>query len=364
MRSTAFFINGGAGRVICSIPAFEKYQEENPNDNFIIICEGGTDFFKGHPTLHQRVYDNWHKGLFEQHVKDRNCVSPEPYRVWEYYNQQCSLSQAFDIAINNKGIRDLPNPTLKLNKVEMVQGAKVIDEVKAVTGFDKVVVVQPFGRGVENIAEFIIDNSSRSFQLNNILEIIHSLKKEYGVVVMSEMPVNIDNTDSQYPVAQPQIPDLRIWAGIINAADHFVGCDSLGQHIVKGLGKSATIVTGSTYPINISYPSDTNFDIIDVGAGTRVYSPIRISLEEERDRHNDETMEMSPEQIQQVVESVRNRLGKSKRSAPVAPQQSSESCCNVQPTQKEEVTRPTIPTKKQRLVPGSSPLKISGKKPQ
>ena len=44
MRSKAFFVNGGAGRVICSIPAFEKYAETH--DDFVIICEGGTDFSK------------------------------------------------------------------------------------------------------------------------------------------------------------------------------------------------------------------------------------------------------------------------------------------------------------------------------
>ena len=30
-RSKAFFINGGAGRVICSIPALEKYEQELVN---------------------------------------------------------------------------------------------------------------------------------------------------------------------------------------------------------------------------------------------------------------------------------------------------------------------------------------------
>ena len=99
-------MNGGAGRVIASVPAFELYLKENPKDDFIIVCEGGTDFYKGHPTLSRRVFDHWHKGLFETYIKDRNCVSPEPYRVWEYYNQKCSLAQAFDIEINNKGLRD------------------------------------------------------------------------------------------------------------------------------------------------------------------------------------------------------------------------------------------------------------------
>ena len=35
-RSSAIFINGGAGRVIASIPALEKFQEENPDDEFVI----------------------------------------------------------------------------------------------------------------------------------------------------------------------------------------------------------------------------------------------------------------------------------------------------------------------------------------
>tara|TARA_B110000977_G_C11090784_1_gene496788 strand:- start:9264 stop:10328 length:1065 start_codon:yes stop_codon:yes gene_type:complete len=314
-RSTAFFINGGAGRVICSIPAFEQYQKENPEDDFIIICEGGMDFFKGHPTLHTRAYDNWHKGLFEHFIKDRNCVTPEPYRVWEYYNQQCSLTEAFDICINNKGIRKLSAPKIYLNKMEIVNAANVIEEVKAVTGFDKIVVIQPFGRSTETIGDFIVDATSRSFQLNNIIEIINILKKEYGIIAMSELPLTIDDKDNTYPIAQPQIPDLRIWAGVIQIADHFVGCDSLGQHIVKALEKTATVVTGSTYPVNISYPNDKDFDIIDIGAGKRVYSPIRISIDEELDRLNDETMEMTNDQIMEVVNSVRKRLGKSTRSS-------------------------------------------------
>ena len=52
-KSSAFFINGGAGRIICSIPAFEKFQEENPTNDFVIVCEGGMEFFKG-----PKVYQN------------------------------------------------------------------------------------------------------------------------------------------------------------------------------------------------------------------------------------------------------------------------------------------------------------------
>ena len=101
----AFFINGGAGRTLCSVPALENYANDNPNDDFIIVCEGGTDFYKGHPKLHFRAYDVWHKNLFNEYLKDRQLITPEPYRVWEYYNQKCIISKAYEIAINKKGIR-------------------------------------------------------------------------------------------------------------------------------------------------------------------------------------------------------------------------------------------------------------------
>lgn len=316
-RSTAFFINGGAGRVITSIPALELYEKENPDDDFIIVCEGGTDFYKGHPTLHKRAFDVWHKGLFEKYIKDRNCVSPEPYRIWEYYNQQCSIAQAFDIEINRKGIRNVSIPSLYLNKFEVQNGKSVVNEVRAVTGFSKIVVIQPFGRGVE---ESLIDQTSRSFRVEDMLAVANDLKKDYGIIIMSELPLNLYEEDpNETPLAQPTIPDIRIWASVIKEADHFLGCDSVGQHMAKALGTSATVVTGSTYPINTTYINDKDVDIFDVGEGRRVYSPIRVSMEEEPDRFNDKAMDLSKEQVNDIVNSIRKKVGKSIKSTPKPP---------------------------------------------
>lgn len=345
MRSKAFFINGGAGRVICSIPAFEKYAETH--DDFIIVAEGGTDFFKGHPTLDGKVYDAWHKNLFEEHIKHRDCVSPEPYRIWHYYNQKCSLTQAFDMEINGLDEpRELPKPTLNLTKMEVIQGYNIVQEVKAVTGKDKVVVVQPFGRGVTQMGDFIADPSSRSMSLVNTVDIINDLKKDYGVVIMSEIhfPLEENEEKSKYKVGRPQIEDIRIWASVIDVADHFLGVDSIGQHICKALDKKATVVIGSTYPVNISYPEDPNFDIIDIGVDKRVYSPIRISMDEARDRYNDQAMEMTNDQVKSVINNVRKHLGKPKSFTgtftPV--QQPENACCppSGQPQQAQPMMTP------------------------
>ena len=72
---TAFNINGGAGRVLCSIPAFELYEQENPDDNFIIVVDYGIEFFMAHPTLYRRCYEQSHKNLFTDLIEDMNYVS-------------------------------------------------------------------------------------------------------------------------------------------------------------------------------------------------------------------------------------------------------------------------------------------------
>ena len=331
-RSKAFFINGGAGRVLCSIPALEKYKEESGDKDFVIVCEGGMDFYRGHPTLQQHTYENWHKGLFENHLKDKDIVSPEPYRVNEYFNQNCSLAEAFDIQINElKTSRNLPDPTLKLNKMEMIQGYQTVQEIKQATKKNKVVVIQPFGRSISRVGEFLVDQSSRSFEAQNIVNIIEELRKEYAVIVMSEHQLEL-KTDPDNVVAVPQIQEMRLWASIINSSDHFLGCDSVGQHIAKALGKSATVVVGSTFPKNISYPSFEDFDIIDIGKDKRrVYSPIRISMDDERDRSNDEVMMMDAEQEQDVVDSVRLFMGESEKFEGTFTPTEDKGCCGEIP---------------------------------
>tara|TARA_X000000368_G_scaffold416837_1_gene411684 strand:+ start:423 stop:1400 length:978 start_codon:yes stop_codon:yes gene_type:complete len=310
MRSKVFFINGGAGRVVASIPALEKYAETH--DDFIIVCEGGMNFYRGHSILHKYAYDNWHKGLFEDKIKDRDCVTPEPYRQWHYYNQKCSLAQAFDIEINGlEEPRELPAPNITLAKGEGIQGMQLVDEAISTTGKEKVIVIQPFGRGIMDTGGYMFDPTSRSFNLSDISTIINNLKKDYCVIVMSEFPFQTEEGESKDAYIVPNIEDIRIWASIIDRADHFLGCDSVGQHIAKAVGSTVTAVIGSTYPINISYPDDSKFDIIDLGEDRRTFSPIRLTMEDYQDIQNDECMSMTEKDISAVIKSCRDRLGKS-----------------------------------------------------
>ena len=307
-RNTAFFINGGAGRVVCSIPALEKFAEENPDNNFIIVCEGGTEFYKGHPLLHAKAYDVWHKNLFEDKLKDMQIESPEPYRVWEYYNQKANLSQAYDIAINNKGIRDLSKPSIKLSKQEMITGLQVIKDVKEKTKKDKAIVIQPFGRGIFEENGIITDFSGRSFEPENLINIIKKLSKEYAILFMGEVAIEFQKHGVVEPVAIPQGLNLRQWSSIISQSDYFLGCDSVGQHLAYSFNIPSTVVIGSTFKENVSYPNEESFDILDMGEGARIYSPIRITQDEYSDRVNEGVMAMNDKIEDVIVESVTKGL--------------------------------------------------------
>lgn len=310
-RSKAFFINGGAGRVICSVPAFELYEKESTDKDFIIVCEGGTELFKGHPTLDQRTYDIWHKNLFKDQLVNRNIVSLEPYRIWEYYNQKCSLSQAFDIEINNKGIRDLPKPTLQLSKHELLLGRQLISEIKKTLNKQKIIVVQPFGRGIEHIDGSFVDSTSRSIEYADLKSLIKKLQdKHFAVILMSEMKLDTSTFGCKDNIAQPENLNLRQWAAVIKQSNHFFGCDSLGQHLAYAVNCPSTVVIGSTFPINVSYPNEKTFNILDLGEFQREYSPIRITMDERIDRKHETIMAMTPEIQDYTINAI---LGKKQK---------------------------------------------------
>ena len=304
----AFFISGGAGRVLCSIPALETYAETH--DNFIIVAEGWGEFYSCSKTLRDKAFPVHHKNLFEEYLKDKEIITPEPYRLNAYFNQKCNLIQAFDMIINE--LDEVPKSkkiTIDLNKQEQITGYNIVNEVRENLKKDKTIVFQPFGSTARMEGNFIFDSSGRSFEITNIFSLIEELKKNYSIIIMSQIPIpGWENLG----VAMPQNLNLTQWAGIINAADYFLGCDSVGQHVAHALNKATTVVIGSTYPENISYPNEKSFTIIDNAKSKRKYSPIRMTFDECCDRHNEELMIIDDTTIKQIYKSIKDKIGTSK----------------------------------------------------
>lgn len=301
-----FFINGGAGRVLCSIPALEESERRGELGG--IVCEGGMEFYMGHPILQNYAWDVNHKGLFENLIKDNLCVTPEPYRDHEYYNQRSSLQQSFWWEILGERTTKNVQPTVVLSKSEEMAAMEIIGQVRQKHQKEKTIVIQPFGRSsLLGASSVVYDNSSRSIEQASFMELVAGLSKDYNIMYMGEHKLNAVNL----PIFQPdgQVP-LRIWAAVIEAADYFIGCDSVGQHIAYSFNKPGTIVCGSTFPINITYPD--HFNIVEKKDAVRHYSPIRIAgfAAEEADRLNDTIMDFSKEELKTIIANIKAHIKK------------------------------------------------------
>ena len=295
-----FLIDGGAGRAIAAIPALLKYAKKDKD--FAILVHGWDTLFWGIPELQDKVFNPEQKGIFEQLVLSaEQLVSPEPYRVPGYYKQEKSLAEAFDYLINDTDDHsDLGAPVLKTNKQEELQAANFMQQVRQQQQKQKTIVIQPFGRSMERPQEgVLLDQSSRSINPDTYLKLVKKLATKYNLVLFAEknfwMP---EDTYTMKPEA-----DLRMWTAFIDAADYFVGCDSVGQHMARAMNKPGTVILGSTFAVNTSYPD--YFNIIE-RAVPRKYSPIRISGLEGHlaDRINEDTVEFSDEEINKMYADI------------------------------------------------------------
>jgi ADP-heptose:LPS heptosyltransferase len=297
----AFFLNGGAGRILTAIPALEKNIQKNPNN--IVIAEAWPELYLMSPILRDCSYVPNTKNLFEDKLLARECVTPEPYRLNAYYNQKCNLSQAFDMIINELDeIPDIEPLNLEISKRDQVFGYNFIDDAKTNLRKDKCIVFQPFGSAATIEGRFIIDSTGRSFELADALHMIEQLKEEYVIIMMSTFPIP---TNQDLGILQPKDLNLIQWAGIINAADGFLGCDSIGQHMAHALDKPATVVIGGTAPENISYPHNKDFKIFDLGVGKRKFAPMRVTFDPTYDLNNEGLMLMDDKTKKEILDVVK-----------------------------------------------------------
>lgn len=310
----AFFINGGAGRVLCAIPALEHYKKHVDPD-VIIVAEAWMELFLTSATIRDNVYPVGHKGLFQDKLKDREIISPEPYRLNAYFNQKVNMIQAFDMLIN-ENTDEIPNTKpfdLTISREDQAFGHNTVRQIKLQQQREKIVIFQPLGSGAKHNGDFLIDASGRSFEVKDIITVVQELSKHYSVILMTNVEIPVQQTMG---AAIPQANILQ-WMGIVNACDYFLGCDSMGQHYAHALGKPATVVIGSTYPENITYPDNKQFTIIDNGKELgRGYNPFRVTQDFDTERSNEDMMVMSDKRVTEVVKSVTNKLGLTKQSKP------------------------------------------------
>ena len=318
----AYIIDGGAGRGLCAIPALERRLKTDKD--FIIICGRREEIFIG-TDLYERSFDPMHNRLFEDYLQDREIITLEPYHLNEYYTQQCSLIEAFDILVNGSKSTTPLKINIELSDEEIALGSGVAENIKKRHKKSKMIVVQPFGQGIKKENGFYWDNSGRSFKYHNLQSILDKLADDFALFYMGEVPLEYAN---ELGVSFPGKLTMREWFGIINSADGFIGCDSLGQHAASALDIPTVVGVGGTSPINVSYPKANDFKVFDYGKDKRRYSPIRITHDEATNRNNERLMEMSESQEIEFVDAVYEVMGVTKgKVVKYEPIEEASSCC-------------------------------------
>lgn len=310
--NTTFIISGGAGRVVCSIPAFEKYHRLNPDDDFKVLVHGWENIFWSHPLLQSKTFSISQKGVFEQHIIQNKVVNPEPYYVYGYYNQQLSLAEAFDEEINKtQDHSDLKSPKLYISSQEKTNIKTLIEIKKQEHNKTKVVVFQPYGSSMMSNGGRPYDASNRSFDVDQALELIKMLDKKHKdllIFYMGDRQFKHPGDNITVNIDHIQHVDLRFYISLIHEANIFIGCDSVGQHIARSVNTPGVIVMGSTSEKNVSYPE--YFNIYRKNGHNPTYSPIRLSGvdSEFADRMNDGIMDFCNDELDVISNKVISKL--------------------------------------------------------
>jgi hypothetical protein len=292
-----FIIDGGAGRVITAIPALEKYQRLNPNKDFKVVIHGWESLYWSNPILQQRTIDINQKNIFEQYIKSNEVVYPEPYFQHDYYNQRISLAEAFDREINNTSDHgDLGGPNLYLSTYEQNLARNMLNQFKEQHKKNKVVVIQPYGSGMQIINDKPLDSTNRSIDCDDYLYLIENLSQDCLIIFFGAQHLRHPADNISIDLQQFN-PDLRVFMSIINECDYFIGCDSVGQHMARAFNKPGAVFMGSTFEKNVSYPD--HFKIFRKPNHKPVYSPIRLTREDSHfaDRLNDGIMKYTQEEL-------------------------------------------------------------------
>lgn len=302
--STAIIINGGAGRVICAIPALEKYIRNNPDKKTHVVIHGWDSLCWGNPLLQPITFNISHKGIFDQIFKNSKVICPEPYYVRGYYNQQLSMAEAFDQEINDtQDHSDLTKPNLYISKMESNTIKDIIRRHKTEKNKSFSVVIQPYGSGMVMHNTKPFDTSNRSMDVDDYLKLIKTISKDCVIYYFGLPEFRHPLDDISIDLSEFR-PDLRMYMSLISECDYFIGCDSVGQHMARAFDKPGLVLMGSTFEKNVSYPD--HFTIFRKKDQKPWYNPIRFGGVDSdlTDRLNDGIMDFSNTEIEQIASTV------------------------------------------------------------
>lgn len=299
-------IDGGIGRVITALPALFKYHKNHPDEEWYVSIMGWDYVPLGIPELQERTFNPDTKGTWENiFMKSDEVISPEPYRLPNFYKGKISLAEAFDEIINDTNDHsDLNYETLNLSHAEIRKGQEIICRAHDAQKKEQTIVINPYGSTAQTCPLGVYDDSLRSLPESMFVKLCELLAEDYNVIYMG-YPHLLSEENKFIFVPQPDL-HIREWMGVISQVDYLIGCDSVGQHIARATGTQGCVIMGGTDAVNMSYPD--YFRIVQ--RKKPVYSPMRISGLQSNlvERLNKECIEYTDDEILDIYEQVKSDL--------------------------------------------------------
>jgi len=299
-------IDGGIGRVITALPALLKYHKNHPNEEWYVSIMGWDYVPLGIPELQERTFNPDTKGTWENYfMMADEVISPEPYRLPNFYKGRISLAEAFDEIINEtEDHSDLNYENLNLSPSEIRKGQEIIYKAYESQGKEQTIVINPYGSTAQTNPLGVYDDTLRSIPEEMFLKLCELLSEDYNIIYMGYRHLLSEDNKFVY-VPQPDL-HIREWMGVISQVDYVIGCDSVGQHIARATGTQGCVIMGGTNPSNMSYTD--YFRIIQRKEAK--YSPMRVSSFHSNlaERLNKECIEYSDDEILDVYEKIKRDL--------------------------------------------------------
>jgi hypothetical protein len=299
-------IDGGIGRVITALPALLKYHQNHSDEEWYVSIMGWDYVTLGIPELQERTFNPETKGTWENIFMNADeVISPEPYRLPNFYKGKISLAEAFDEIINEtEDHDDLNYNTLNLSHAEIRKGQEIIYKAYQLQNKYKTIIINPYGSTAQTCPLGVYDDSLRSLPENMFIKLCELLSENYNIIYFGHH--HLLSEDNKFVYVPEYELHIREWMGVISQVDYLIGCDTVGQHIARATETKGCVIMGGTDSVNMSYPD--YFRIVQ--RKKPVYSPMRISAFQSNlaERLNKECIEYTDDEILNIYENIREDL--------------------------------------------------------
>jgi hypothetical protein len=286
MKTAIVQIDGGIGRVICSVPAIEKMSKKRR----VIVVTSHPEVFWHNPNIY-KVYNLNREYLWDDVIKHGEFFYPEPYFNHQYYTQKQHMIQSFDMLLNNEGEGKFVLPKIYLSREEMLWAIDFINGRKKQFG-KSIAMLQCYGSTCNIVENKHVDNTHRSLPKYVVDEICDRSNCLY--INASHIPMDHMN------VWQQKFTIRELFA-LTSFCDFIVSIDSYLSHTGAGFGKQGILFFGGTYPANLGYP---NYKMVLRDDYPKNYFPNRfVGYVDE----NKGALDFTEDEIDQIITTINNR---------------------------------------------------------